>query len=454
MASPSNLNIDISAADKPRPHREAWRAAFASWAGTTIEWYDFFIYGTAAALIFGEIFFPGNNPAVSTILALATYGVGYVARPIGTLIFSHYGDRIGRKKSLVITLLMMGIATLAIGFLPTYATIGIWAPIMLVALRAIQGIAAAGEWGGAALMSIEHAPTGRKTLFGTFVQLGSPSGSLFASLAFLAVTMLYSPDAFRQWAWRIPFLFSAVLIAIGLWIRLNVAETPEFEKLKQEKKVAKRPILELLKQHPREVWLAIGINFMGASGVFIVLVYMQLIYAKQVGFTRPETLLAGALFSVSSMLTFPLWGVLADRLGRRRVALVGTVYTIVLAYPMFWMAGSGNIFLFLLAAPLCYLGASCAYAISAAMTAQLFPVQVRYSGISIGYVAASVIGAGPAPAVSAWMVMKTGGAIWPVPAYLMAMGCVTLVSLLLSKRFAVEDREPRREFLGRGKELA
>ncbi|MGJ7525140.1 MFS transporter [Variovorax sp. GB1P17] len=439
MSAQSNPNIDTPAAAKAHPHREAWRAAFASWAGTTIEWYDFFIYGTAAALVFGQIFFPGGNPAVSTILALATYGVGYVARPIGTLIFSHYGDKIGRKKSLVITLLMMGIATLAIGFLPTYETIGIWAPILLVALRAVQGIAAAGEWGGAALMSIEHAPAGRKTLFGTFVQLGSPSGSLFASVAFLIVTMIYSPDAFRQWAWRIPFLFSAVLIAIGLWIRLNVSETPEFEKLKKDKKVAKRPIVELISQHPREILLAIGINFMGASGVFIVLVYMQLIYAKQVGFTQSQALLAGALFSVSSMLTFPVWGVLADRLGRRRVALTGTVYTIVLAYPMFWMASSGNIFLFLLAAPVCYLGASCAYAVSAAMTAQLFPVQVRYSGISIGYVAASVIGAGPAPAVSAWMVMKADGAIWPVPAYLMAMGCVTLFTLLASKRFAVEE---------------
>lgn len=427
-----------SAAAPARPTREAWRAAFASMIGTTIEWYDFFIYNTAAALIFGVLFFPSDSPGISTVVALATYGVGYVARPIGTLIFSHYGDKLGRKKSLVVTLLLMGFATLIVGMLPTYATIGFWAPALLVLLRAVQGIAAAGEWGGAALMSIEHAPKGRKTLFGTFVQLGSPCGSLFASLAFLAVTLSFSPDEFKAWAWRIPFLFSALLIAVGLWVRLSVSETPDFQEVKRQNKQVDRPIVELLKNHPRELVLAIGINFMGASGVFIVLVYMQLVYAKQMGFTQSQTLLAGVVFSLSSIITFPIWGMLADRLGRRRVALTGTLYTMALAYPMFWMVGSGNLTLFLIAAPICYLGASCAYAVSAAMTARLFPANVRYSGISIGYVVASIIGAGPAPAVSAWMVLKSGGAIWPVPAYLIGMACVTLVSLLISKSFSVE----------------
>jgi MFS family permease len=427
-----------SAATPVRPTREAWRAAFASMIGTTIEWYDFFIYNTAAALIFGTLFFPSASPGISTVVALATYGVGYVARPIGTLIFSHYGDRIGRKKSLVVTLLLMGFATLFVGVLPTYATIGFWAPALLVLLRALQGIAAAGEWGGAALMSIEHAPRGRKTLFGTFVQLGSPCGSLFASLAFLAVTLSFSPEEFKAWAWRIPFLFSALLIVVGLWVRLSVSETPEFQEVKRQNQQVDRPLVELLKNHPRELLLAIGINFMGASGVFIVLVYMQLVYAKQMGFTQSQTLLAGVVFSLSSIITFPLWGVLADRIGRRRVALTGTLYTMALAYPMFWMVGSGNLMLFLMAAPICYLGASCTYAVSAAMTARLFPANVRYSGISLGYVAASIIGAGPAPAVSAWMVLKSGGAVWPVPAYLMGMACVTLVSLLISKSFSVE----------------
>ncbi|MGI4841204.1 MAG: MFS transporter [Janthinobacterium lividum] len=427
-----------SAATPERPTREAWRAAFASMIGTTIEWYDFFIYNTAAALIFGTLFFPSASPGISTVVALATYGVGYVARPIGTLIFSHYGDRIGRKKSLVVTLLLMGFATLFVGVLPTYATIGFWAPALLVLLRAVQGIAAAGEWGGAALMSIEHAPKGRKTLFGTFVQLGSPCGSLFASLAFLAVTLSFSPEEFKAWAWRIPFLFSALLIVVGLWVRLSVSETPEFQEVKRQNQQVDRPLMALLKNHPRELLLAIGINFMGASGVFIVLVYMQLVYAKQMGFTQSQTLLAGVVFSLSSIITFPLWGMLADRVGRRRVALTGTLYTMALAYPMFWMVGSGNLMLFLIAAPICYLGASCTYAVSAAMTARLFPANVRYSGISLGYVVASIIGAGPAPAVSAWMVLKSGGAVWPVPAYLMGMACVTLVSLLISKSFSVE----------------
>jgi MFS transporter, MHS family, shikimate and dehydroshikimate transport protein len=421
--------------DVHQPSRESVRAALASWMGTTIEWYDFFIYGTAASLVLGDLFFPGNAPGLSTMQALITYGVGYFARPIGALMFSNLGDRLGRKKSLVITLLMMGAATFIIGCLPTYQSIGIWAPVLLVAMRIVQGLAAAGEWGGAALMSIEHAPVGRKTLFGSFVQLGSPCAALLASVAFYLVSK-FGPDAFRDWAWRLPFLLSVALVVVGLWIRFNVDESPEFKQIKANNDAAKQPLLEVLIKHHKQILVAAGINFLGIGGIFVVTLYVMLVYAQQLGYTRSMSLSAGIILSLCSIVTFPLWGMLGDRFGRRKVAIAGTIYTLVMTYPMFWLVSSKNDILFLAAAPLCFLGAGASYAVNAAITASMFPARVRYSGISIGYQFSAILAAGPAPALSAWMVTKAGGAYWPVAVYLMAMCAITLLSLLVFPRFS------------------
>jgi MFS transporter, MHS family, shikimate and dehydroshikimate transport protein len=388
------------------------RAAIASWMGTTIEWYDFFIYGTAASLVLGDLFFPSHVPGLSTMQALITYGVGYVARPLGALMFSNLGDRMGRKQSLVLTLLMMGAATFIIGCLPTYETIGIWAPILLIAMRIVQGLAAAGEWGGAALMSIEHAPSGRKTLFGSFVQLGSPCAALLASLAFFLVSK-FGPEAFKDWAWRLPFLFSVLLVVIGLWIRFNVDESPEFQKSKSTKDLAETPLLEVLRNHHKQILISSGVNFLGIGGIFIVTLYVMLVYAQQLGYSRSLSLSAGVILSLCSIVTFPVWGILGDRFGCRKVAIVGTIYTLIMVFPMFWFVSSRNEILFLAAAPLCFLGAGASYAVNAAITASMFPARVRYSGISIGYQFSAILAAGPAPALSAWMVSKAGGAYWP-----------------------------------------
>jgi MFS family permease len=302
--------------------------------GTTIEWYDFFIYGTAASLVLGDLFFPSHVPGLSTMQALITYGVGYVARPLGALMFSNLGDRMGRKQSLVLTLLMMGAATFIIGCLPTYETIGIWAPILLIAMRIVQGLAAAGEWGGAALMSIEHAPSGRKTLFGSFVQLGSPCAALLASLAFFLVSK-FGPEAFKDWAWRLPFLLSVLLVVIGLWIRFNVEESPEFQKSKATKDLAETPLLEVLRNHHKQILISSGVNFLGIGGIFIVTLYVMLVYAQQLGYSRSLSLSAGVILSLCSIVTFPVWGILGDRFGCRKVAIVGTIYTLIMVFPMF-----------------------------------------------------------------------------------------------------------------------
>src|ERR671923_381302 len=289
----------------------------ASFIGTTIEWYDFFLYGTAAALVFNKLFFPKVEPSSGTLLALAPYGVGFAARPLGGIVFGHFGDRIGRKAMLVLSLLIMGVATFLIGAMPTYAAIGIWAPIILVLLRIAQGIGVGGEWGGAVLMSVEHAPRGRRGFFGSWPQMGVPAGLLLSTTVFAVVQAVTSEAAFMAWGWRVPFLASIVLVAVGLFIRLKLMESPAFERVKETKTEAPRPIVDVVRKYPREVLIAMGMR-VAENGAFYVLTVFVLAYGEdELGLSK-GTMLTGVIIAAAiGLFTVPLWGALSDRIGRK-----------------------------------------------------------------------------------------------------------------------------------------
>jgi MHS family shikimate/dehydroshikimate transporter-like MFS transporter len=297
------------------------KVAAASFIGTTIEWYDFFLYGTAAALVFGDLFFPEAEPLVGTLLAFSTYAVGFVARPIGGVVFGHYGDRIGRKSMLVLSLLIMGIATFLIGVLPTYASIGVIAPMLLVVLRFAQGIGVGGEWGGAVLMSVEHAPQGRRGFFGSWPQMGVPAGLLLSTAVFAFVQAVTSEAAFMSWGWRVPFLASIVLVGVGLFIRLKLMESPAFERVKETKTEAPRPIVDVVRKYPREVLVAMGMR-VAENGCFYILTVFVLSYGEEELGLGKSTMLTGVIIAAAiGLFTVPLWGALSDRIGRKPLYL-------------------------------------------------------------------------------------------------------------------------------------
>ena len=297
--------------------------AAASFIGTTIEWYDFFLYGTAAALVFGDLFFPDAEPLIGTLLALSTYAVGFAARPLGGIVFGHFGDRVGRKSMLVISLLIMGTATFLIGCLPTHSSIGILAPILLVTLRFAQGIGVGGEWGGAVLMSVEHAPKGRRGFFGSWPQMGVPAGLLISTLVFLLVQSRTSEAAFASWGWRVPFLASAILVIVGLVIRLKLMESPAFERVKETETEAKMPIVDVVRKYPRNVLTAMGMR-MGENGVFYLLTVFVYVYGEEELGLDKNTMLTGVVIAAAlGLITVPLWGSLSDRVGRRPLYLAG-----------------------------------------------------------------------------------------------------------------------------------
>ena len=315
--------------------------ALASFAGTTIEWYDFFLYGTAAALVFNKVFFPTFAPLAGTLAAYGTYAVGFVARPLGGVVIGHFGDRIGRKSMLVLTLVMMGAATFLIGLLPTFNQIGLWAAVALVALRIVQGFGVGGEWGGAVLMAVEHAPPGSRGFYGSWPQIGVPAGLLLATGAFSLVSLL-PQDQFLSWGWRVPFLLSIVLVGVGLFIRLRILETPAFARMKETGREARMPILEVLRHYPKQVLLAMGAR-VAENGSFYIYSVFSLTYATQyVGINRSVVLNAILLASACDAVAIPLYGALSDRIGRRPVYLFGATMTAVLAFPFFWLIGTGQ----------------------------------------------------------------------------------------------------------------
>ena len=412
------------------------RIAIASAIGATIEWYDFFLYGVVAALVFNKLFFPAYDPLVGTLLSYTTFAVGFVARPVGGIIFGHFGDRVGRKTILVLTLLIMGVATTAIGLLPTYDTIGIAAPILLLVLRVLQGIGIGGEWGGAVLMSVEHAPEGRKGFYGSYPQIGVPAGLMLAS-GVVALLSLMDNDSFLLWGWRAAFLLSAALVVVGLVIRLKLLETPDFEAMKQGG-ASRAPFFEALRSHPRSLLLGCGARYVEGAcfnmwGVFIIS------YATtQLHLTRGMAL-GGVILAAAIMIPFVvIFGALSDRVGKHKVYCWGAVAIGALAFASFWLmdaAGAEHPMLVWLAIilPLSF-AYPAVYGPQAALFSSLFPPRVRYTGISFCYQFSGVFASGLTPLIATYLLSYGGGTPWYICGYVVLTAVVSLVSVLAMPR--------------------
>jgi MFS transporter, MHS family, shikimate and dehydroshikimate transport protein len=422
----------------------------ASFVGTTIEWYDFFLYGTAAALVFNELFFPNAEPLIGTLSAFGTFAVGFAARPIGGVVFGHFGDRIGRKSMLVLSLLIMGVATFLIGVLPTYASIGVLAPVLLVLLRFAQGLGVGGEWGGAVLMSVEHAPKGRRGFFGSWPQMGVPAGLLLSTLVFAAMQGLTTEEQFLAWGWRVPFLVSIVLVAVGLFIRLRIMESPAFQAVKDSKSEAERPIVDVVKSHPREVLVAMGMR-VAENGTFYVLTVFVLAYGEDTLELAKGTMLTGVIIAAAiGLFTIPLWGHLSDRFGRRPLYMAGAVISLLWAFPFFGLLDTQSPVLVWLAIIVgVNLGHDLMYGPQAAYFSELFGTRVRYSGASLGYQLASVFAGGFAPLIATALLAAGDEKPWLVALYMAGMALITVVATLYAdETYEVELEEARPEERG------
>ena len=401
--------------------------ALASLIGTAVEWYDFYLYGTAAALVFNRLYFPTFDPLTGTLAAFSTYALGFVARPIGGIVIGHYGDRIGRKSMLVLTLVIMGVATFGIGLLPTYAQIGPWAAVGLVVLRLAQGFGVGGEWGGAVLMAVEHAPAGSRGFYGSWPQMGVPAGLLMSTAMFAVVSRL-PEEQFLSWGWRVPFLLSILLVGVGMAIRLRILETPAFLRVKQTQAESRLPIVEVLRTHRREVMLAIGAR-LAENGAFYIYTVFVLVYGTQkVGLDR-QTVLIGILLAAGCLLVaIPVCGWLSDRLGRRPVYLFGAGMTAAFAYPLFWLLDTGSTPLVWLALIVALVFAHAPmYGPQAAFLSELFGPRIRYSGASLGSQLSSVLAGGLSPFIATTLLPYGRGAL---AAYIIAMAAVTIVAVL------------------------
>lgn len=426
---------------QPISRRQPKRAATAAFVGTMIEWYDYYIFATAAALVFGQLFFPSEDRLLSTLAAFGTFAVGFFARPLGGVVFGHIGDRIGRKKSLIVTLLMMGIVTVLIGLLPTYEQAGFWAPLLLILLRVVQGIAVGGEWGGAVLMAGEHAPEGRRTFFASFAQWGSPAGLILSIIAFRLVTDLPEEDL-MSWGWRLPFLASAVLLIVGLAIRLGVDESPEFEEMKGRQETAKAPALEVLRTAWKPLLLCIGANTLGIAGVYFTNTFM-LSYTTQV-MELPRSLILDCLFFVAiiQFIVQPLAAMLAERMGPSRFLVLISCLAMASPYPMFVLVKSGS-------APLIVLGIALAaacmasfYAVIAGFVSGVFPTRVRYTAISMAYQICGAIAGGLTPMVGTLLAHRFTGEWWPLALFYTCLAGLSMLCVVALARRTVDNVRP------------
>jgi metabolite-proton symporter len=424
-----------TAADQPitrlaRSQRR--RAVLASTVGTTIEWYDFFLYGTAAALIFPKLFFPGSDPYVGVLLAFGTQFVGFAARPIGAAIFGHYGDRIGRKSTLITTLLIMGICTALIGILPTYAAIGIAAPILLTVLRLLQGVAVGGEWGGSVLLAMEWGSVKRRGFMASWPQLGVPLG-LLLSTAMVQLMSSTTGPAFETWGWRVPFLASVLLVGVGLYVRLRVLESPEFAAVKEKQTVVKRPVVEVLRTQWREVLVSAFVRLSEQAPFYLFITFVLTYGTQQLQLQRSSLLTDTLVAAAIGLVSVPLFGWLSDLIGRRLMYGIGIVCTALYAFPYFGLLNTRAAGLVLLAIVLSLIFHDMQYGPQAALIAESFGTNLRYSGAGLGYQLASVIAGGPAPLIAAAILKNTGsstGISW----YIIGCCVVAMGALLLMPR--------------------
>jgi metabolite-proton symporter len=416
------------------------RAVIASTIGTAIEWYDFFLYSTVTGLVFAKLFFPHSDPWVGTLEAFAIYAVGFVARPIGAAIFGHYGDRIGRKSTLIATLLLMGLATFAVALVPTYDSIGIWGAVILTVLRFIQGVGVGGEWGGSVLMSMEWSHSNDSRGFiASWPQFGVPCGLFLANLAVLAFSQM-SGEQFLAWGWRIPFLLSLLLVGVGLYIRLGIFETPVFAKLVAERRIERTPILEVIKRHPKEIILSALARLAEQAPFYIFTAFIFSYGTSSLNMTRDFLLVAVLSASVLSYFSIPFFGHLSDRIGRKNMYMIGAAVTGLFGFVYFGMLGTGSAVIIFLAIVLSLVPHDMMYGPQAALIAESFTGRLRYSGASLGYQLASVIAGGPAPLIATWLYGRTQSA-HAIAGYIAVCAVLSLIATALMTDYTGKDIE-------------
>jgi MFS transporter, MHS family, shikimate and dehydroshikimate transport protein len=430
------------------PEKLRRRSLQSGTIGAIVEWYEYTVYGTAAALVFGQLFFPDLPPAIAQIVSLASFGVGFLARPIGAFVAGHLGDRIGRKSTLILTFTIMTVATAAIGFLPTHAQIGIAAPLLLCVLRLAQGFAVGGEWGGAAIVAVENAPRARRGYFGSWPQIGVSAGLLLGTAA-VTLSSAISGDAFATWGWRLPFLMSIPLAFVGLFIRLRAAESPAFlaEKAKMDAEIERRkaPAAVLLRHHRRPLLITIFGRFAEAGNYYLFTTFVLSYVTTTLGAPQSYGLIASMVGATINIVTIPLFGMLSDRIGRPRTFLIGGALIVLTTWPVFALVGTGELWGVVLGVALFLsLGHAMVYAPLPALYCEMFPTAVRYSGISIGYQMASVLLASFTPALAAAMVLWAGGSLWMVIVY----AILTTVIAMVAISFAPDRRHLELEEIG------
>jgi metabolite-proton symporter len=462
--------MTAATAGAPAVKIDIGKLALTSLAASSIEWYDFFIYGTAAALVFPQLFFPKDMPPfVALIASFSTVAVGFIARPVGGIVFGHYGDRIGRKRALVLAMMIMGVGTTCVGLLPGYATLGIAAPLILTVLRVAQGFAVGGQWGGAALLAIESAPTDRRGFFGSFAQMGVPAGVILSNLIFIVMGEVMSKADFAAWGWRIPFLISVLLVLLGLYVQLKLEDTADYQALQaleaekqtaaakalaSEKGVsveqaramlkagATSPILRVIARHPKEILLAAG-SFVAANGTFYIMIIYAVAYAtKTLHVPKSTVLWAVIVGSVISAPVLPLTASLSDRFGRRGVFLAGAALALIWSWPFFMLLNTGQFPMMALAMIGGLTFNSVMYGLQAAMMTEMFSTEFRYSGASLGYQIGAILGGGMAPIISAALFEKYGNAS-AISAYMAALCAISFLSVLVLTE--THKRELRRK---------
>jgi metabolite-proton symporter len=414
------------------------RAVIASTIGTAIEWYDFFLYSTVTGLVFAKLFFPHSDPWVGTLEAFAIYAVGFIARPIGAAIFGHYGDRIGRKSTLIATLLLMGLATAAVAVVPAYQSIGIWGAVILTVLRFIQGVGVGGEWGGSVLMSMEWARSDKtRGLVASWPQFGVPCGLFLSNLAVLAFSQM-SGDNFLTWGWRIPFALSLVLVAVGLYIRLGILETPVFSKLIAEQKIDRTPMLTVLKEHPKEILLSAFARMAEQAPFYIFTAFIFSYGTGTLHVSRDFLLTAVLAASVLSFVSIPVFGHVSDLIGRKNMYLIGAVTTGVFGFIYFAMVNTGSLPIIFVAIILSLVPHDMMYGPQAALIAESFTGRLRYSGASLGYQLASIIAGGPAPLIAAWL-FGTFHSATAIALYIAACAVISVIATALMTDYTGKD---------------
>ena len=436
----STMGIATAPLSEVEHRTQLRRAVVASTIGTAIEWYDFFLYSTVTGLVFAKLFFPKSDPLTGTLEAFTIYAIGFAARPVGAAIFGHYGDRIGRKSTLIITLMLMGIATFLVALVPTYDQIGIWGAVLLTILRFVQGVGVGGEWGGSVLMSMEWARDNNSRGFiASWPQFGVPCGLFLANLAVLAFSQM-SGDQFLTWGWRIPFFLSLILVVVGLYIRLGIMETPVFSKIVSERKVAKMPTLDVILQQPKEIILSALARLAEQAPFYI---FTAFIFAYGVGtlkVSRDFLLIAVLTASVLSFVSIPLFGHISDRFGRKNIYMLGAVTVGIFGFVYFGMLETGSLTLIFVAIVLSLVPHDMMYGPQAALIAESFKGKLRYSGASLGYQLASVIAGGPAPIIATWL-FATYNTPFAIAGYILACAILTLIATALMTDYTGKDIE-------------